>query len=502
MTMLVEHAHRAGRAFTDGLTREDQKTLGQFMTPPAIATFMARRLVTGFDRHHVRVLEPSAGAGILAAAVIEELLAKQERPERIDLLLCEYDDRLLPVLGNLCRRMDETCAAAGVVLDWKIQHGDFLLSELALSGKPIENLLTIANPPFFKLNKTTDPRATLHSYAVWGQPNVYGLFMAACARLTAPTGRWCFITPRSWMNGAYFTAARQSMLRHLTLDCLHAFESRREGFEEDAVLQETVITWASGRTAAEVASSILLTRSQGASDLDSAAVVALPTERIVGTDEHTLMSLPVAGGADPFEGWTATLRTYGLQVSTGPVVAFRATKFIKDSYCSNRVPLLWLQHVKQQSITWPLKRPREHIEASAENAWMLVRNQPMVIMRRFSPKEDERRVTCAAYGGYLHGPVIGLENHLNYIHRPGGVMSTEEARGLSAFLASNVVDEHFRALAGSTQVNATELRKLPLPPLAVIEAIGRQVSVSPSLIEIDEVVNRALGLHATDRAAA
>lgn len=501
---LVDQAHAAGRAFTARLSRDEQKAQGQFMTPPSIAAFMARRLVADVDLDFVRVLEPSAGAGILAAAVVEELLSKPTPPRRIELFLFELDPRLLPALHELVSKMREACEAKGAQLDAKIECKDFLLSDLALSGVPVDGLLTISNPPFFKLNKTSDVRAQLHSYAVYGQPNIYSLFMAACARLTPPNGRWCFITPRSWMAGSYFKAARQTMLRHLTMDSLHAFESRREGFEEDAVLQETVIAWARGRAAVDQGVNILLTRSQGASDLDTAEVQAHPAHRIVGADEHAMLSLP-NGQADPFEGWSATLRTYGLEVSTGPVIAFRAKEFIREHAEPGTVPLLWLQHVGQQQYEWPIQKKREHIKATAANAWMLVKNQPMVLMRRFSPKEDERRVTCAAYGcglDRLPGDVIGLENHLNFIYRPGGTMSPFEARGLSGFLASRIVDEHFRALAGSTQVNATELRKLPLPPLAAIEEIGRNLSYRPSLFEIDQVVERVLGLQAAAVGAA
>ncbi|MNU44073.1 Eco57I restriction-modification methylase [compost metagenome] len=501
---LVEQAHRAGRAFTEALTREDQKTLGQFMTPPAIARFMARRLVQDFEGKRARVLEPSAGAGILAAAAVEELLAKPTRPERVELFLFEYDAKLVPALERLCAALREACNAAGVDFDCKIEQGDFLLSQLAVSGKPVEGLLTIANPPFFKLNKSTDRRAKLHEYAVYGQPNIYALFMAACARLTPPDGRWCFITPRSWMAGTYFKAARQSMLRDLTMDGLHAFESRTEGFEEDAVLQETVIAWARGRSQVDPGTSILLTRSQGVADLDAAEIQAVPATVVVGNDEHAMLSLP-HGQEDLFAGWKGTLKTYGLEVSTGPVVAFRAKKFIREASERGTVPLLWLQHVCQQAVQWPVSKKREHIIATAESAWMLVRNEPMVVMRRFSPKEDARRVTCAAYGcgpDRLPGDVIGLENHLNYIYRPGGRMTPFEACGLSAFLASKVVDDHFRGLAGSTQVNATELRKLPLPPLALIEEIGQRVSARPTLGEIDAVVNSVLGVDQAARAAA
>jgi adenine-specific DNA-methyltransferase len=493
MTTLVDIANNAGRAFTSTLTRDEQRALGQFMTPAPIARFMAQRLTANVNSEPARVLEPAAGGGILAAAMIEALLAKpaDSRPHLIELLMYELDTRLIPALHNLCNHMNLACIEAGVKFDCLIKNEDFLLSELALSAEPQDRLITIANPPFLKLNKSTDARAALHAYAVYGQPNIYALFMAATARITSANGGWCFITPRSWMAGEYFKATRRTLLQHLTIERLHTFESRTEGFEEDAVLQETVITWGSGRSPVEDGTRILITRSQGVGDLSTAGVQALPIARVVGEDEHAMFSLPYAE-LDPFEGWTATFETFGLTVSTGPVVAFRAKEHVKENAEANTVPLLWLQHIRQQKVVWPAQKKREHVLANAKSEWMLVPNAPMVVMRRFSPKEDERRVTCAAYLGDLPGECIGLENHLNYIYRKGGTMTPAEARGIAAFLASSVADSHFRALAGSTQVNATELRKLPLPPLATLILIGERVGENPSLARIDEIVTKTL----------
>lgn len=491
---LVDRAHLAGRAFIATITRDEQKAAGQFMTPPRIARFMAERLVSGIEVSHVRLLEPSAGGGILLAAVVEALLAKPARPHIIEALLYEQDQRLIPLLKELCTLVASRCQQGGVRFDFVIKCEDFLLSELALRGTPIDGLLTIANPPFFKLNKALDARAQAHAYAVFGQPNVYGLFMAATARLTPHNGRWCFIVPRSWMNGQYFKAVRQTMLRHLSMDSLHVFDSRRDSFEEDAVLQETVIAWASGRALREVGASVLFTRSQGMADLDAARVQAVPAEQIVADDEHATVTLPTSEQGLPAE-WQATLDTFGLKVSTGPVVAFRCTEFIATGAGRDTVPLLWMQHVGQQVIKWPIHKKKEYIRANAKTAWALLPNTPMVILRRFSPKEDLRRVTCAAYDASLPGHVIGLENHLNYIYRPAGRMTAYEARGLSALLASSIVDGHLQAIAGSTQINARELRSLRLPPLSVIEAIGRRLGEKSSLVEIDAAVNAEIQLH-------
>ena len=47
--------------------------------------------------------------------------------------------------------------------------------------------------------------------------------------------------------------------------------------------------------------------------------------------------------------------------------------------------------------------------------------------------------------------------------------------GIAAFLNSSLVDRYFRIANGNTQVNATELRKLPLPPLEQLIHIGQNV---------------------------
>lgn len=488
---LVDFAHQAGRAFISGITRSEQKAAGQFMTPPKLAKFMAQRLVKNFHQERVRLLEPSAGGGVLVAATVEALLEKSTPPASIEALLYEQDQRLIPVLEALCRRIAKACAAAGVRFMYVIRGEDFLLSELASRDEPVEGLLTIANPPFFKINKTKDERAHRHSYAVYGQPNAYGLFMAATARLTPANGRWCFIVPRSWMNGQYFKAVRQTMFQHLVLDSLHAFESRTDSFEEDAVLQETVVTWATGGTHQDNETKLLFTRSQGMSDMDQAFARTVLSQAVVSADGQATVTLPSEDSC-PLAAWTATLSTYGLKVSTGPVIAFRCKEFISTAQSPDSVPLLWMQHVGQQVVSWPVFKKAEHVRATDANRWALVENTPMVLMRRFSPKEDARRVTSAPYLGTLPGAVIGLENHLNYIHRPGGKMSTAEVRGLSALLASNVVDRYLRAIAGSTQINARELRCLPLPPLSIIEAIGSRVSDSPTLQEIDAAVQAEL----------
>lgn len=94
----------------------------------------------------------------------------------------------------------------------------------------------------------------------------------------------------------------------------------------------------------------------------------------------------------------------------------------------------------------------------------MVPSGPYTLVRRFSAKEERRRVVSAVFDpAGLSFPVIGFENHLNYFHHSGKPLELSLAKGLSAFLNSTLVDSYFRQFNGHTQVNAEDLRALRYP---------------------------------------
>jgi adenine-specific DNA-methyltransferase len=293
---------------------------------------------------------------------------------------------------------------------------------------------------------------------------------------------------------------RRHLFRWLHIDAIHVFESRRDHFTDDEVLQEAMITWATIQ--AQPNAEVVVSSSEGSRDLAQARLLRLPLNQVIGQDDERMVALPIDKPTVDLTQWNVTLSTYGFKVSTGPVVAFRAKKHIRKAASANSVPLLWMQHINHMNIRWPINKKGEHIMSNGETAWMLVSNTNLVVIRRFSPKEDDRRITASPYlAGTLPGTMLGLENHTNYIYRPGGELSDEEARGLAAFLNSRVVDKYLRTVAGNTQVNATDLRKLPLPSLEMLVAIGRGVPLGAPLAVVDSIVDSILGTRQLRRAA-
>jgi adenine-specific DNA-methyltransferase len=328
--------------------------------------------------------------------------------------------------------------------------------------------------------------------------------MAFAAQLLRPGGQLVFITPRSYAAGPYFRLFREVFFGLMEPERLHLFGSRREAFDRDEVLQENVILKArrlskmgNGASAAVVQVSF----SQGVTDLASAPLRLVPLSEVIDrTTRDRVLHIPTTTSDDEaaqaVRRWSGTLHRYGMEISTGPVVAFRATEWLAEKAQRNGsyAPLLWMQHVKPMQINWPIAKfaKPQYIEVERESLPLLLPNRHYVVLRRFSAKEQHRRLTAAPLpADLLNTELVGLENHLNYIHRPGGTLLPEEVWGLAALLNSSLLDIYFRIFSGNTQVSATELRAMPLPPLDVIHAIGRR-AMEP-LSDIEQIATELLG---------
>jgi adenine-specific DNA-methyltransferase len=114
-----------------------------------------------------------------------------------------------------------------------------------------------------------------------------------------------------------------------------------------------------------------------------------------------------------------------------------------------------------------------------------------VLLKRFSSKEERKRLHAVVLlKGKFPFKYVGLENHLNFIHKYEKEMSKEEAFGIATLLNSSIADNYFRCLNGNTQVNAVEVRCLPFPNLDQLLEIGKQVEGKHdiSLEEVDKIV--------------
>ncbi len=468
-----------------------RQSTGQFFTPPAIAHHMAR--IAGALDNQDHILDPGAGVGMLSCALCETAL--QQELSALSITAYEVD----PILHTLClftlNYAREKMLEHNLDIHIAVHNRDFIdasaehVSQESLWSEKFQTAqtfdLTILNPPYFKVNQK-DSRAKLIKDIAHGSTNMYTIFMSLAVTRLKTGGRFISITPRSFASGAYFKHFRRYFFHTITPEIIHVFDSRRSAFEEADVLQENIILVGIKASADMYRSpTVTITRSRGLADLNNALSQQVARNFIIDEQQtDPVLFLPTSDIdlhlLQAFKHWSDTLATHNLVISTGPVVPFRSQKLLTAMESVSQgeaAPLLWLQHIHHMSITWPLPafdKPQA-ITYQAGNK-LLVKNTTQIVLRRFSTKEEPRRITAAVLAeDFFDTDMIGLENHLNYLYRPGGEITYVEAIGLAAFLNSSLVDRYFRMLNGNTQVSATELRQLPLPPQEKLTRIGNRV---------------------------
>ncbi len=489
-----DFSDRLGSDYSGSVTKTHKKENGQFFTPTAIARFMGG--LAGTPKERVRILDPGCGTAILTCALMEKLTGGAENLREIDVTAYETDQEILPYTEKAFEYLKAWLKSRSVELVYKIISKDFILENarvfedghtISLFDRPKQEQFDyiISNPPYFKLSKD-DPRTKVSASVVSGQPNIYALFMAVASRLLTDDGEFIFITPRSFASGNYFRAFREFLFSSLQVSRIHLFASRKETFNRDEVLQELLIMKATPLKQSAPNPEIVVSSSHGLRDLDSASLKTYPQSQLIDLkSREKILHLPVSGAEEDviniFRSWNHRLRDYGIEISTGPVVAFRARNFIRDRFENGKVllaPLYWLHNVIKMSIEWPVHKvgKGQYIEICEASEPLLIPNRNYVLLRRFSAKDDKSRLIAAPYFVNPNEPeYIGVENKLNYIYRPKGNLERSEAVGLAALLNSKLFDTYFRTFNGNVNVSATELREMPLPPLETIKEIGNRI---------------------------
>ncbi len=465
------------------LDPESRGELGQFLTPQPVARFMASMVRAPMEK--VRVLDAGAGVGSLAAALVAELLSHEKRPKRIEVTGYEIDAKLADGLRATLRLCEEESRAAHVAFVSEVRGEDFIrtMSEVVEGGLLAPPRRTydcaILNPPYRKIRNDSVERRRLEAAGL-ETTNLYTAFLFLTAHLLAPGGELVAITPRSFCNGPYFMSFRKAFLKLMRLDRIHVFEKRDTAFGDDEVLQENIILHAV--RSEEHVGSVLITSNTSPSDPDIVQREVPYAEVIDPGDPNAFLHIVPdelsAAIAQQVAGLRATLGDIGISVSTGRVVDFRAKEYLRKDSSEGCAPLIYPGHLVGGGVRWPREGFRKYnaLADCEETASLMVRSGTYVLVKRFTAKEEPRRVVASLIqeGDAAH-PRWGFENHLNYYHQNGGPLPEDVARGLAAYLNSTLVDAYFRQFNGHTQVNATDLRILPYPTRHELEVIGRRI---------------------------
>jgi adenine-specific DNA-methyltransferase len=467
------------------LDPERRSALGQFMTPSAIARFMAGLFSPSSKA--VRLLDAGAGVGSLTSAFVD---AHPGVPIQVE--AWELDATLRSYLETTLSGY----AAKKTAITSTIHADDFIEASvwnLSMGTGP-RFTHAILNPPYKKIGSASRHRLLLRQVGI-ETVNLYSAFLALAILLMEPGGEIVAIVPRSFCNGTYYRPFRRLLLDHCAIRQIHVFGARDKAFSDDDVLQENIIIkLVRGGEQGDVTVSDC--HDGSFSDYRESC---FGFDRIVkAADQECFIHVPSLDAREVLASplFAHTLKEIGLEVCTGPVVDFRLRDHCRAQPEHGTVPLLYAHHFAGGRLAYPVehkKKPNAIADNEQTRKWLMPRGH-YVLTRRFSAKEERRRVVAFVLDPEeLPAALIGFENHLNVFHVGKHGMDGETAYGLALFLNSTLVDACFRAFSGHTQVNATDLRQMRYPSWEQLKAFGRWAGRRQlTQIEIDDYILSAV----------
>ncbi|WP_353930697.1 BsuBI/PstI family type II restriction endonuclease [Okeanomitos corallinicola TIOX110] len=483
------------------LNPKHRSELGQFLTPAKIARFMAGQFnnLSG----HIRLLDPGAGVGSLTAAFVEQLLLNSHQIESCLLTAYEIESTFLSSLEKCLIECCQALQNKGITADYCLRNESFVNS-IKANNLPLFTHYSqsfthaILNPPYKKINNQSIEKKHLLKQGI-ETVNLYSAFVWLTMLQLVENGEIVAITPRSFCNGAYYRPFRQAFLQKMALQKIHVFDSRYLVFAEDNIIQENLIYHAIKK---ENKDKIITISINSETELDQISEMRIvPYHQIIeNNDSENFIHIITNSLADALkvqmDKFSSTLEELGLEISTGPVVDFRLKSALRNSLDDQTVPLIYPESIKFGKVVFPPQKPKKSIAIiqNQETQKWLIPQGCYVLIKRFSAKEEKRRV-IAAVSYPLDYQTLGIENHINYYHAKGKGININLAKGLTAFLNSTFFDQYFRLFSGNTQVNATDLRKIKYPCKDDLINLGIQINESRfNQDKLDHLVHQNLSI--------
>ena len=467
--------NKAEEKFISTLSRQEQKQIGQFTTPQNIANYMSDRLLeNNFCQKHstFKILDPGAGTGVLGISLVQKIFSINSNAI-VQIVSYENDNNALKVLKHNYKLIFKWAKNNNLKFTYTIKPQNYILDGYNLFDYGINNHeneydLIISNPPYKKLRKDSE-EATAMPFIVHGAPNLYGLFWAKSIIELKPNSNSIFIIPRSWMSGSYFTKLRQFIFSQGNISEIHSFEARKNKFGNAKVLQELVIVVFKKRSAINqiryfTHNSVSLLDKTNYIMADKANVVVGKEQRIYLVNSKK--DIETLKWANRF---SSTVEKSGLKMKTGLTVCFRNKSLLEDEGSSENVPIIFSDNISKHSVH--LNRKKDQFLKKKRNG-LLQNNQDYIFVKRFSSKEEKRRIQTAYYNSsrFSKYDQISTDNKLNFVIAENDNL----LKGAYLFLSSTKFDEYYRLLGSNTQVNSTEINTMKCPSKQQLIELGQE----------------------------
>lgn len=476
MSKIIDIVKISQANYIKGKKREDLKNKSQFFTPYEIAL----QMISTIDLEKISklksisILEPSAGCGILVAALVDKIINNSNNLQKIFIDVYEKDKELAKILKQNLECIKKIVYEKNkVTINYKVICNNFILynSDKWNKNNPGKYDYIISNPPYKKINKTSE-EAVVMNKIIYGQPNIYTLFIVMCIKLLKKDGILVVLSPRSYLTGEYSKKIREYIFENSSLLHIHSFDKRNIF---STVNQEVIIcTYSKCQNIKNVKLSF-----NGNLEFETRF------EQILNDKESMSIVVPKSVEdikiLNKFKQFKYFLDELGYKVSVGPVVQFRNEEYLsKDIYSAKFAPLLICNDIQNNNlIIYDIRenRKKTHNKSISIKNKYLIKNSNYLLLRKVSARDDNNVITCAVINkNFFNHTYVGLDNNLLYfLSNNNSELSIEECYGLYCFVNCNQFAHFYSLINGTHTINVTDFSKIKFPSKKIIILIGKEI---------------------------
>ena len=492
---------------TNKIIREKSKTenvrLGRLFTKKDTARLMAE-LCEIPDKEKLYILDPGAGTGILAAALIEKICKSGNSNIKEIYLTCyETNPDFLPMLRNNLERIRKKCRHDfKIKLISNISDKSFLIDcadsyrESLFADENLKYDIIIANPPEELLEKSS-VEASVFADICTSDTDASVLFTMLSAVMLNEGGQICALLPTQIAYSAYLAKFRRKLLSLVYIERMHIFAKKAKAkYAADPTKKSMIFKMRAGETP----NAIYISSSYDDGALENVKLLpAFEQSYIIRGEDKNIVLVKNDEEAEILkyvESQPATLSSLGLKMKTGLTLESRYPDLLRDNISENVLPLISPNCIKNGRITFPLpNRKNQFIMPRIPS--LMQKNKNMLFIKRVPAKSDGRRFICGIYlaSQFPKFRYISTHNKLNYLdYEDDREMNAAMIHGVYAVLSSMLYERYCAIISLSAQINAKDYYDLPMPSEETLCAIGAKLGFVRDLSfkNCDAIVNVAI----------
>ncbi|EPB8193493.1 TPA: methyltransferase [Clostridium perfringens] len=441
---------------------EQIKSKSQYFTPAK----EAERLIEDLEiknKKNIKILDPSCGNGILVLKLLEKIL-KNYKPECIFIDLYDIEKILLKNVETMIRVIENN----GIKINVRYINRDFLESNYNSKYDYI-----VMNPPFKKINIKNVPEDMVDF--VYGQPNLYHLFIKRALDLLEVNGILCVLSPKNYLSGRYTEHLRNYIVDNFSIIKISTFNDRKNIFKNNITQEICMLHIKKSKE-----ENVVISYNDGIKfEVKITDVISKNKNKIIFTPRN-INDYNLIKSFSKFP-----IGTIGneILVKVGKVVQFRVKEKEKNlvneefNKYKKGIPLIVYRHIRGDKIEYGKLIDKSKNDAitlidDGLNKSLLIKNGNYVLIRKNVDKKYEKLIHSVMYFNELDSDSIAIDNGLIYFTNKDDSLTENEVIGLQCILKSKQFDDYYRMMNSTHTINVYELENINFPSLDIIKEIG------------------------------